>query len=240
MGSWKKLAMAACAAACLTLTCAIPAAASSFSTDNPDSWWNPSENGWGMQVIQRADIVFVTLYVYNTNKTPIWYAAVLNSNGPTNWTGDLMQTSGPWFGTQPFNQGEVTVTQVGTISFTPTSVRNGVLSYSINGVSSTKHIERMTLRYDNYNGNYIGMLAYAAEGCPNPNDRGLFNNRVDFSIAQSQSGASMAMISQQQGTTAVCNSNGDYGQDGQFGNTRQVTGSCSDGSGGGAVPRIIK
>ncbi|HEV2038616.1 MAG TPA: hypothetical protein VGT81_01000 [Casimicrobiaceae bacterium] len=30
-------------------------------------------------------------------------------------------------------------------------------------------------------------------------------------------------------------SNGDYGEDGQFGNTRQVTGSCSDGSGGGAV-----
>ena len=43
------------------------------------------------------------------------------------------------------------------------------------------------------------------------------------------------MISQQQGTTAVCSSNGDYGQDGQFGNTRQVTGSCTDGSGAGAV-----
>lgn len=26
-----------------------------------------------------------------------------------------------------------------------------------------------------------------------------------------------------------------WGQDGQLGNTRQVTGSCSDGSGGGAV-----
>ena len=238
MASWKKVAIAAFAATWLALACAIPpAAASSFSTDNSDLWWNPSESGWGMQIIQRADIIFVTLYVYNTNKTPIWYAAVLNSNGPTNWAGDLMQTSGPWFGTQPFNQGEVTVTQVGAMSFTPTSVSTGVLSYSINGVSNTKHIERMTLRYDNYNGNYIGMLAYAAEGCPNPGDRGLFNNRIDFSITQSQSpsGASMSMISQQQGTTAVCSSSGGYSQDGQFGNTRQVTGSCSDGSGGGAV-----
>jgi hypothetical protein len=234
MASWRKVAIAASAAAWLVLTCAIPpASATSFSVDNSDLWGNPAENGLDLQIVQRADIIFVTLYLYNTNNTPIWYAAVLQANSPTNWTGDLMQTSGPWFGTQPFNPAAVTVARVGSMTFTPTSARDGVLSYSINGVSNTKDIERMTLRYDNYNGNYIGMLAYAAEGCPNPGDRGLFNNRIDFSITQS--GAYMTMISQQQGTTAVCSSNGDYGQDGQFGNTRQVTGSCSDGSGGGAV-----
>jgi hypothetical protein len=236
MASWKKVAIAAFAAACVALTCVIPpASATSFSVDNSDLWGNPAENGWGLQIVQRAEIIFVTLYLYNANTTPVWYAAVLQPVGPTRWTGDLMQTGGPWFGTQPFNPAAVTVTRVGSMTFTPTSAREGVLSYSINGVSNTKDIERMTLRYDNYNGNYIGMLAYAAEGCPNPNDRGLFNNRIDFSITQSQSGANLAMISQQQGSTAVCSSSGDYGQDGQLGNSRQVTGSCSDGSGGGAV-----
>jgi hypothetical protein len=234
MAPWKKIAITASAAAWLALACAIPpASATSFSTDNSDLWGNPSENGWGLQIVQRADIIFVTLYLYNTNNTPIWYAAVLQSNGPTNWTGDLMQTGGPWFGTQPFNPAAVTVARVGSMSFTPTSVKSGVLSYSINGVSNTKNIERTTLRYDNYNGNYIGMLAYAAEGCPNLGDRGLFNNRIDFSITQS--GSYMTMLSQQQGTIAVCSSDGDYGQDGQFGNTRQVTGSCTDGSRAGAV-----
>jgi hypothetical protein len=113
MASWKKVAIAAFAAACAALTCVIPpASATSFSVDNSDLWGNPAENGWGLQIVQRAEIIFVTLYLYNANNTPVWYAAVLQPNGPTAWTGDLMQTGGPWFGTQPFNPAAVTVTRV--------------------------------------------------------------------------------------------------------------------------------
>ena len=234
MAPWKKIAITAFAAASLALGSAIPlASASSFSTDSSDLWGNPAENGWGLQIIQRADVIFVTLYLYDANNTPIWYAAVLKPNSPTNWSGDLMQTKGPWFGKQPFDPAAVTVARVGSMSFIPTSVRGAVVSYSINGVSNTKDIERMTIRYDNYNGNYVGMLAYTAEGCSSPGDRGAFNNRINFSIGQS--GTSMSMVSQQQGSAAVCSSHGDYGQDGQFGNTGQVTGSCTDGSGAGAI-----
>src|ERR1022692_3088622 len=150
-----------------------------------------------------------------------------------NWAGDLMQMSGPWFGTQPFNPAAVGVNKVGSLSFIPTSVTDGMLSYSINGVSVSKHIERMTLRYDDYSGNYIGMLAYAAEGCPNPGDRGLFNNLNEFSIAEC--GSPLVMVFPHQGTVAMCSATGAYGQDGQFGNTTQVTGSCTDGSGAAGV-----
>jgi len=230
MGPWKKVAITACTAISLALPFAI--SASSFSVDNSDLWGNAAENGWGLQIVQRADIMFVTLFVYNPDSTPVWYAAVLNPNSGNNWTGDLMRTGGPWFGTL-FNPAAVTVNRVGSMTFTPTSGKNAVLSYSINGVSNTRNIERTTIRYDNFNGDYIGMLAYAAEGCPNPGDRGLHNNRIDFSITQS--GTSMAMISQQQGAAAVCSSSGDYGQDGQFGNARQIISSCTDGSGAGTI-----
>ncbi len=78
MASWKKIAIAASAATCLALTSAMPpAAATSFSVDNSDLWGNPAENGWGLQIVQRAEIIFVTLYLYNANNTPVWYAAVL-------------------------------------------------------------------------------------------------------------------------------------------------------------------
>jgi len=180
----RKIAATTLVAVSLALTCAIPPArASSFSTDNSDLWWNPAESGWGLQLIQRADIIFVTLYLYNTNGAPTWYAAVLSYNSPMNWTGDLMQLSGPWFGTEPFDPAAVGVNKVGSLSFVPTSVADGTLSYSINGVSVSKHIERMTLRYDDYSGNYIGMLAYAAEGCPNPGDRGLYTQLADRDLA---------------------------------------------------------
>src|SRR3977135_4287972 len=123
MGSWKKFASAALAAITLALTCAMsPFSAISFSVDNSDLWGNPAENGWGLQIIQRADVIFVTLYLYDTNNTPIWYAAVLKPNSQTNWSGDLMQTKGPWFGKQAFDPAAVTVAKVGSMSFIPTSV----------------------------------------------------------------------------------------------------------------------
>lgn len=235
MRHWKKLTTIALAVISLATPFAIaPASGSAFSTDTSDLWWNPAENGWGLQLIQRADIIFVTLYVYNTNGAPVWYAAVLNYNAPsTTWTGDLMETKGPWFGKQPFDQTVVSVARVGSLSFTPRSVSDGMLSYSINGVSVNEHIQRMTLRYDDYSGRYVGILAYDADGCSNTMDRGVFNNRIDFNI--DQSGTTLSMISQQQGGLPVCTSSGAYGQDGQFGNTTQVTESCSDASGTGSI-----
>lgn len=230
----KNLARAGLLVASLAMPFAImPVSASSFSTDNSDLWWNPSESGWGLQIVQRADISFVTLYVYDAHGQPVWYAALLNFTAPSRWSGDLMETNGPWFGKQPFDQTAVGATRVGSLTFTPTSVSDGMLSYSINGVTVNEHIQRMTLRYDDYNGDYIGLMSYAAEGCPNPMDRGVFNNRIDLSIVQSDT--SMSIVSQQQGVMAVCTSSGNYSQDGQFGNTSQVTGSCTDGSGTGSV-----
>jgi hypothetical protein len=238
MAPWKKLATLACILTGLTLGAMAPASATNFSTDNSDLWWNPAENGWGMQMVQRADIIFVTLYVYSTSSTPVWYAAVLTATGATQWNGDLMRTSGPWYGAKPFNPMAVSVAKVGAMTYIPTSLRDGVLTYSIDGISVTTHIERMTLRYDNYNGNYIGLLSYASESCPNFSDLGVHNNRIDFSITQSDS--SMSIVSQQQGTVAVCTSSGLYEQDGQFGSTRQTTGSCTDGSGTGAVTNFYE
>lgn len=238
MAPWKRLASAGLVAISLALSCvSLPASATSFSIDYSDLWWNTDENGWGLQFTQRNDIIFATLYVYNTSNAPIWYAAILNYSG-TSWGGNLMQTTGPWFGTKPFNAATVTVNNVGSMSFTPTSASDGVLSYSVNGVSLTKHIQRATFRYDDYSGTYIGVLAFATDGCANPTDLGMFNNRIEFNITQS--GTALSMVSQQQGAAAVCTSSGTYGQDGQFGNTTQTTASCSDGSGAGSVTKYYQ
>jgi hypothetical protein len=208
-----------------------PAVASSYSTDNSDLWGNEAESGWGIQFVQRAEILFATLYVYNPSGAPVWYAAVLQPTNATTWTGDLMQTSGPWFGTAPFNPAAVGVNRVGSMTFTATSDKTGVLSYSVNGTAVSKNISRTTIRYDNYTGDYAGMMSWTAEGCPNPADRGVFNNRIDFSLRHTST--SLDMASQQQGNAPICTSHGSYSQDGQFGNTTQVTNSCTNGTGAG-------
>ena len=225
---WRALIVSVFAVLCFGTA---PAAATSYSTDNSDLWGNEAESGWGIQFVQRAEILFATLYVYNTSGTPVWYAAVLQPTNATTWTGDLMQTSGPWFGTTPFNPAAVGVNRVGSMTFAATSDKSGVLSYSVNGTAVSKNISRTTIRYDNYTGDYAGMMSWTAEGCPNPADRGVFNNRIDFSLRHT--GTSLDMASQQQGNAPICTSHGSYSQDGQFGNTTQVTNSCTNGTGAG-------
>ncbi len=33
------------------------------TTDVSDLWWNPSESGWGMQLVQEGNFVFATVFV---------------------------------------------------------------------------------------------------------------------------------------------------------------------------------
>jgi len=79
------------------------AKATSFTTDQSDLWYIPSESGWGMQLVQRDSVIFATLFVYGQNNQPTWYVSTMNYTSNLTWTGPLYATTGPWFGTVPFN-----------------------------------------------------------------------------------------------------------------------------------------
>ena len=83
MRSWKTILVTALAAA--MWLAAMPANASSYSTDNSDLWGNDSESGWGIQFVQRAENLFATLYIYNNSGAPVWYVAVLQPSTGTTW-----------------------------------------------------------------------------------------------------------------------------------------------------------
>src|SRR5262249_29512076 len=38
-----------------------------------DHWYNPPENGWGIQVVAEGELLFVTWYTYASNGNPTWY-----------------------------------------------------------------------------------------------------------------------------------------------------------------------
>ena len=95
-----------------------PAIAASSSTDQSDLWYIPAESGWGMQLVQRNGTIFATLFVYGPNGAPTWYVATMNPIGAFQWSGDLYATTGPWFGTEPFNPANVVATKVGTMTWT--------------------------------------------------------------------------------------------------------------------------
>src|SRR5438477_11100290 len=109
------------------LAAAFPAAATTSSTDFTDLWWNPSENGWGVNVIHQGDTFFATLFVYGTDGTARWFVASNLTGSGTIFSGTLYQTAGPYFGAGTFNPAGVGVTPVGAMTFSFSGPYNGTL-----------------------------------------------------------------------------------------------------------------
>ena len=113
------------------------------TTDYSDLWWNPGESGWGLNLIQHPSrVVFGVWYTYEGDGTPTWYVMPQGSwTSSTSYTGPLFATNGPGF-TKAFNPSAVQQRQVGNATLTFTSANTGTFSYSVDGVSGTKQIQR--------------------------------------------------------------------------------------------------
>lgn len=206
-----------------------PAQSTSFSTDQSDLWWNPNESGWGIQLVQRGSVIFATMFVYDQNKNPVWYTAALNAQaGPFTWSGDLIATSGPGFGTMPFNPGTVTRGKVGTMTWTAQTVTSGTLTYSVGDIAISKNLVRQLLALDDFSGHYGGGLHQSTTGCFNPAFNGTTENIGILNITQNGTAITLQSFPY---TGGSCSFPGTLSQAGQMGS---VTGSytCSDGESG--------
>src|SRR5262252_6155242 len=99
-----------------------PTRATSFTTDQSDIYNAIGEPGWAAEFVQRGSTIFAVIYVYDQATDPFWYSATLElvaaAPGSIVWSGDLLATKGPWFGTVPFNSSQVTLRKVGTMTWT--------------------------------------------------------------------------------------------------------------------------
>ena len=194
------------------------AGATSANTDLSDLWWNPAESGWGMQMVNTGTFVFATVYVYGTDRKPTWMTGQLTKTGAaqTTYSGPLYVTNGPWFGgpaTPP-----AVAREAGTMTFVLTTVSAGQLSYSVDGISVSKAVQRQPLTLYNYAGSYIVAATQTVTGCLNPADNGTFTDALAFDIAQN--GQAMTMVSKNS-SGGSCSYSGTYSQLGRMG---QATG----------------
>ena len=137
--------------------------ADAAETDYTDTWWSPSEAGWGVNLTQQRNTIYVTFYIYGTDGNPTWYAALLTRDGTgERFTGTLNRTTGtyfavPWLG--------YTIAPAGTATFTATSSTTGQLQYSVGGANVVKDLERITLSPLNVAGTYMGGVSGRRTGC---------------------------------------------------------------------------
>jgi len=110
-----------------------------------DLWWAApagSEAGWGLNITQQGDVIFITWFTYDLDGTPMWLFATTPKTGLGAYAGTLYRTTGPPFSAVPFNPANVIATQVGTVNLTFTDGQTGTFNYTVNGVTQTKSITR--------------------------------------------------------------------------------------------------
>lgn len=126
-------------------TCA-PDTTGASSTNFQDLWWRSpagSESGWGVNIAHQGEILFATWFTYAADGRGMWLVMSEGRRTTGNtFAGALYRTRGPAFDASPWNPAQVTVTQVGTATFTFTDASNGTFAYTVEGISQAKPITR--------------------------------------------------------------------------------------------------
>ncbi len=106
-------------------------------------WWNPNESGWGVNFTHQGDIIFATLFTYDANGDSTWYVMSDGARQGTSQTfsGTLYQTRGLAF-YAPYQSNSTTIASVGTMTVTFTGADTASLTYSVNGSTVVKTIQK--------------------------------------------------------------------------------------------------
>lgn len=222
--------LAAALLACLAT--ALPARATTYSTDFTDLWWNEQEDGWGVNVVQQGEILFLTFFIYGVDNAARWVVAPAMAPaspqpaGATRFTGELYQTAGPWFGA-PFNPGAVTRAIVGTATITFDSPDTATLSYTVGGTPVVKAIRRQAFRATPVSGTYVGGMFVTATGCDPPSFNGATNMIGFVTATQAQSRLTLKVEFQLDASrNGSCTFQGNLAFQGRMATLSQGTFSC--------------
>jgi hypothetical protein len=210
---------------------AMPASATSFSTDFTDLWFNPAESGWGVNLIQQGNTIFATLFVYGTDQTARWFVASgLTGSSSVAFSGPLFRTTGPYFGAAWTGGGPAA--QVGTMAFNFNSPTTGTLTYSVDGVTVTKSVQRQTFIANSLTGSYLGGLTAQSSACSSGNNNPIliFNQFAVTHNAANQITMPVQFFTGN-GQGATCTFSGNYTQAGKMG-TITGTWNCTTGNAG--------
>ena len=214
----------------------LPARAVTGSTDYSGLWYNAGESGWGMNVIQQEQILFITLFIYGATSQPTWFVAssasfTTASSGDRTYTGPLYATTGTPFSSNPFNPAATTVAQVGTITFVGKADGTATVSYTANGSTVNKTVSRQTWAQPNFTLNvatpYAGAQSATATGCTSAANNGASNGTHDQLALYINASTMRLEITTPPTDAGLCTlQGGNYVQEGRYGKAT-LTGRCA-------------
>src|SRR5438309_1713092 len=139
--------------------------------DYTDLWYDAANPGWGVNVVQSGDLLFLTFFVYGEGGQPVWYAAQLDrdtSGDFDGYLGALYVSAGTWFAL-PWEAQRFSVAPVGTASFQPLTAYSASLGYTLRGQSRIAAVvTRQPLRQPSLEGRYAAVVGTTSTSCAVP------------------------------------------------------------------------
>ena len=115
--------------------------------NSQDLWWKSpagSESGWGVNIAHQGDTLFATWYTYGADGNPLWLSgSSLARTGNATYSGTLVRSWGPPFNAQPWDASRVTRQPAGSVTFSFSDAANGVMTYTVEGITQSKAITRI-------------------------------------------------------------------------------------------------
>ncbi len=108
------------------------------------AWWaGAAENGWGLAFTQHGNTLVAGWYYYGANGQPTWtiMAGCTWDASFTSCSGALYNSTSAWLGN--YNAAQFVQNPVGSVTLTFSNASNGVMQYTVNGVSGTKIISKL-------------------------------------------------------------------------------------------------
>jgi hypothetical protein len=152
------------------------------AVDFTDIWFLLAESGWGVNVVQSDNFLFITFFIYGADGKPTWYTGQVTLDASGNYNGTLFATTGtyyiaPWVGN--------TAMPVGTVSFQPTGPSTAKLIYTVTGVGTvTKLIQRQTLTAITVGGTYSGGQSGTYSNCSVSANNAPYRDFFDLQVTQ--------------------------------------------------------
>ena len=223
------------------LLCAflLTAAFRAGAVDYTDLYYVPAEGGWGVNVVQSEDFLFVTFFIYGPDNKPTWYTAQLTLDASGNYSGNLYAATGTYYA-MPWKASDLSNTPVGTASFKATSPYTATLAYTVTtppalAATVTKALQRQPLTAIGVGGHYFGVAIFTRPGCEQAGG-GVFN--VDLQVTQTTDGSPSSIAMNYIGG-ATCTFTGFLTHWGKLYQMPSATYVCSDtGSSIGTVDEI--
>ena len=195
-------------------------------------WWNANESGWGATITQQSYIMFVTMFVYDAAGNPVWYT-VSCAISAASCNGDMNKVRGGATPTSTWNGSGVSVSKVGTMTLNFTGNDSGSMSYTLDGLSSTRQIARQIfgpppLAASSLAGQWQGAIIETRSNCSQAQNNGARATfgQYDIGMGVGATGAVSILLA---GVTGLqCSYNGTFTTNGAR-LLANGTESCSDG-----------